>query len=137
MAMFDDLQARYNILHQEDMSLEDYLELCKTDPNAYASAAERMVRAIGEPTLIDTRENPILSRIFSNKVIPHYECFSDFFGMEETIAQIVSYFKHAAQGLEERKQILYAGTLTTPYAHSADQPQLDQFKPTSRKRSRK
>ncbi|MAZ40028.1 MAG: PrkA family serine protein kinase [Legionellales bacterium] len=107
MAMFDDLQARYNILHQEDMSLEDYLELCKTDPNAYASAAERMVRAIGEPTLIDTRENPILSRIFSNKVIPHYECFSDFFGMEETIAQIVSYFKHAAQGLEERKQILY------------------------------
>ena len=78
MAVFDDLQARYNILHQEDMSLEDYLELCKTDPNAYASAAERMVRAIGEPTLIDTRENPILSRIFSNKVIPHYECFSDF-----------------------------------------------------------
>jgi serine protein kinase len=27
--------------------------------------------------------------------------------MEETIEQIVSYFKHAAQGLEEKKQILY------------------------------
>jgi predicted Ser/Thr protein kinase len=27
--------------------------------------------------------------------------------MEESIEQIVSFFRHAAQGLEERKQILY------------------------------
>ena len=27
--------------------------------------------------------------------------------MEEAIEQIVSYYKHAAQGLEEKKQILY------------------------------
>ena len=27
--------------------------------------------------------------------------------MEETIQQIVSFFRHAAQGLEEKKQILY------------------------------
>ena len=27
--------------------------------------------------------------------------------MEEAIEQIVSYLKHAAQGLEERKQIIY------------------------------
>jgi serine protein kinase len=27
--------------------------------------------------------------------------------MEETIERIVSFFRHAAQGLEERKQILY------------------------------
>ncbi|MCA3184084.1 MAG: PrkA family serine protein kinase, partial [Cupriavidus sp.] len=33
--------------------------------------------------------------------------FRDFYGMEDTIEQIVSFFKHAAQGLEERKQILY------------------------------
>ncbi len=30
-----------------------------------------------------------------------------FFGMEDTIQRVVSYFQHAAQGLEERKQILY------------------------------
>ncbi|MCB2060704.1 MAG: PrkA family serine protein kinase, partial [Novosphingobium sp.] len=28
-------------------------------------------------------------------------------GMEEAIENIVSYFRHAAQGLEEKKQILY------------------------------
>ena len=27
--------------------------------------------------------------------------------MEDVIGQIVAFFKHAAQGLEERKQILY------------------------------
>jgi serine protein kinase len=48
-----------------------------------------------------------LSRIFSNKVIKRYKAFEHFYGMEEAIEQIVSFFKHAAQGLEENKQILY------------------------------
>jgi len=107
MSLFDELHERYHKFEEVEMSLEDYLELCKEDPWAYANAAERIVKAIGEPTLIDTREDPVLSRIFSNKIIPQYACFSDFYGMEETIAQIVSFFKHAAQSLEEKKQILY------------------------------
>jgi serine protein kinase len=36
-----------------------------------------------------------------------YPAFSGFHGMEETIERIVGFFRHAAQGLEERKQILY------------------------------
>src|SRR3546814_2765460 len=34
-------------------------------------------------------------------------CALPIYGMEECIDQIVSYFRHAAQGLEEKKQILY------------------------------
>jgi serine protein kinase len=63
--------------------------------------------AIGEPELVDTRLDPRLSRIFSNKMIKIYPAFRDFYGMEEAIENIVSYFRHAAQGLEEKKQILY------------------------------
>ncbi|HAT2057522.1 TPA: PrkA family serine protein kinase [Legionella pneumophila] len=92
---------------EEDMSLDEYLELCKTDPTAYANPAERLLMAIGEPELIDTRHDPVLSRIFSNKIIHHYEVFKDFYGMEEPIEQIVGFLKHAAQGLEETKQVLY------------------------------
>jgi serine protein kinase len=66
-----------------------------------------MLAAIGEPTLVDTRLDPRLSRIFANKVIKVYPAFREFYGMEEVIEQVVSYFRHAAQGLEERKQILY------------------------------
>ncbi|MFZ4076711.1 MAG: PrkA family serine protein kinase, partial [Legionellaceae bacterium] len=92
---------------EEEMSLSDYLELCKTDPNAYVNPAQRLLMAIGEPELVDTRHDPILSRIFSNKIIPRYEVFKDFYGMEEPIEQIVGFLKHAAQGLEETKQVLY------------------------------
>jgi predicted Ser/Thr protein kinase len=43
------------------MSLEDYLAECKRNPLAYATAAERMLRAIGEPQSVDTRNDPRLS----------------------------------------------------------------------------
>jgi serine protein kinase len=89
------------------ITLDEYLELCKTDKMAYASAAERMIAAIGEPELIDTSKDSRLSRIFSNRTLRVYPAFKEFYGMEESVERIVGYFKHAAQGLEERKQILY------------------------------
>ena len=91
---------------EKDISLKDFLELCKTE-KVYSSPAERMLDAIGEPEIIDTKYDERLSRIHSNKIIKRYPAFSEFYGMEDTIEQIVSFFKHAAQGLEEKKQILY------------------------------
>ncbi|SEG72430.1 PrkA family serine protein kinase [Marinobacterium lutimaris] len=107
MSIFDHYKARYESIQQEEMSLQEYLNLCKEDPMAYANAPERMLQAIGEPELIDTSLESRMSRIFSNKVIKRYPAFHEFYGMEEAIEAIVSYFRHAAQGLEEKKQILY------------------------------
>jgi serine protein kinase len=99
--------ARYARNREEELTLDEYLAECKRNPLAYATAAERMLTAIGEPQVLDTRNNPRLSRIFANKLIKIYPAFSEFYGMEDAIEQVVSYFRHAAQGLEERKQILY------------------------------
>ena len=99
--------ARYARSREEEMSLDEYLAECKRNPMAYASVAERMLTAIGEPQMLDTRNEPRLSRIFANKRIKIYPAFAEFYGMEDAIEQVVSYFRHAAQGLEERKQILY------------------------------
>ncbi|APZ42303.1 PrkA family serine protein kinase [Acidihalobacter ferrooxydans] len=107
MSIFKQYQSRYEENREEELTLQEYLELCKQEPATYAGAAERMLMAIGEPELVDTRHDPRLSRIFSNKIIKIYPAFREFYGMEETIEQIVAYFRHAAQGLEERKQILY------------------------------
>ena len=107
MSIFQRYVSRYEDNREEVLTLQEYLELCKADPGTYATAAERLLMAIGEPELIDTSQDPRLSRIFSNKVIKCYPAFKDFFGMEDSIEQIVSYLKHAAQGLEEKKQILY------------------------------
>ena len=105
--LLENYRTSYSTTQDEELSLDGYLELCKRDPGAYASAAERMLAAIGEPELVDTRNDPRLARIFSNRVIRRYPAFREFFGLEDVIEQIVAFLRHAAQGLEERKQILY------------------------------
>lgn len=107
MDVISHFAARYERSKVEELTLEEYLQECKRNPLAYATAAERMLKAIGEPQMMDTRNDPRLSRIFQNKVIKIYPAFAEFFGMEDAIEQVVSYFRHAAQGLEEKKQILY------------------------------
>ncbi|MCV6622957.1 MAG: PrkA family serine protein kinase [Cellvibrionaceae bacterium] len=107
MGIFNHFQDRYDAGQEEELSIQEYLDLCKQDKSVYATAAERLLNAVGEPELIDTSLDPRLSRIFSNKVIKRYSAFEEFFGMEECIEQIVAFFRHSAQGLEEKKQILY------------------------------
>src|SRR5215469_5504871 len=81
-SLFDAFARSFEARSQTDLSMAEYLESCRTDPMRYANAAERLLAAIGEPRMIDTAKDRRLGRIF---------CF----------------FRHAAQGLEERKQILY------------------------------
>lgn len=73
--------------------------------------------AIGEPEVIDTAQDPRLSRIFSNRVISRYETFKDFYGMEDAIEQIVSYLKHAAQGLKSVNKFCTYSVLLVVVSH--------------------
>ncbi|MBS0384972.1 MAG: PrkA family serine protein kinase [Proteobacteria bacterium] len=92
---------------EAEMSVQDFLTLCRDDPMAYATSHERLLAAIGEPKMVDTSKDARLGRIFMNRTVRFYPAFAEFYGMEETIERIVAFFRHAAQGLEERKQILY------------------------------
>ena len=94
--------------HREgEMTLPEFLEGCRDDPMMYATATERLLAAIGEPEMVDTSKDARMGRIFMNRTIRMYPAFSEFYGMEETIERIVGFLRHAAQGLEERKQIMY------------------------------
>ncbi|MBX9931579.1 MAG: PrkA family serine protein kinase [Methylobacterium sp.] len=105
--LFQSFARGYEARRDTEMSLSEYLEACRDQPLMYASAAERILDAIGKPEFVDTAKDARLGRIFMNRTIRTYPAFSEFYGMEETIERIVSFFRHAAQGLEERKQILY------------------------------
>jgi serine protein kinase len=111
MTLSTDILSRYANSYESrrdaEMSVGEFLEGCRTNPGYYASAAERILEAIGEPVIINTAKDSRLGRIFMNRTIRTYPAFKEFFGMEDTVERIVSYFRHAAQGLEERKQILY------------------------------
>jgi serine protein kinase len=105
--VFNTFMRSFGARREKEMSLSEYLEACRGDPMLYANATERLLAAIGEPEIIDTAKDPRLGRIFLNRTIRAYPAFAGFYGMEETIERIVSFLRHAAQGLEERKQILY------------------------------
>jgi len=100
MTIFEHYQARYEAAQEEEYSIAEFLEICKTDKSAYASAPERLLMAIGEPTMVDTATDARLSRLFSNRVVARYPAFTDFYGMEDAIEQIVSYLKHPLKGLK-------------------------------------
>src|SRR6202046_2030184 len=106
-SLFNAFARSFEARSETDMSMAEYLESCRGDPMRYANAAERLLAAIGEPQMIDTAKDPRLGRIFLNRTMRTYPAFVGFHGMEETIERIVGFFRHAAQGLEERKQILY------------------------------
>ncbi|WP_120498691.1 PrkA family serine protein kinase [Kiloniella sp. EL199] len=105
--IFEAYSELYDSRQESEMSLRDYLSGCREDKGMFASTAERMLDAIGKPELFDTSQDERMGRIFMNRTIKRYPSFSEFYGMEETVERIVGFFKHASQGLEEKKQILY------------------------------
>jgi len=105
--LFSSFTRNFDERRQAEMSIEDYLLGCRNDPLMHSSAPERLLAAIGEPEIIDTSRDQRLGRIFMNRTIRRYKSFANFYGMEGTIEHIVSFLRHASQGLEERKQILY------------------------------
>jgi len=107
MDIFQEFQDTFQSENKDSMGLRDYLDLCKSDKKTYATAHQRMVEAIGEPKLVDTSKDDRLRLIFTNRTIKIYPAFEDFYGMEDTIERLVGFFRHAAQGLEEKKQVLY------------------------------
>jgi len=106
MGLINKIKEQYKGV-PEEFTVNEFLRLCKKDNSGYISASERLLKAIGTPKMVNTKDDPRLSRIYQNKKIKVYPAFSDFYGMETIIENIVSFFKHAAQGLEESKQILY------------------------------
>jgi serine protein kinase len=105
--LFNTFARSFEARREVEMSFPEYLESCRDNPLMYANAAERLLAAMGDAQMVDTAKDTRLGRIFMNRTIRIYPAFAGFFGMEETIERIVAFFRHAAQGLEERKQILY------------------------------
>ena len=77
--------ARYvRFLREEEMSIDEHLAPVPARSHGlWCSARCRMLAAIGEPEMVDTRSDPHLSRLFANKVIRRYPAFAEFYGMED------------------------------------------------------
>ncbi len=105
--LFSAFTRSYDARNAAELSLAEYLNGLPRRPDDVRQRPERILRGDRRAEMIDTAKDARLGRIFMNRTIRIYPAFSDFYGMEETIERIVVFFRHAAQGLEERKQILY------------------------------
>ncbi|MEE1569387.1 MAG: PrkA family serine protein kinase, partial [Alphaproteobacteria bacterium] len=72
MEVFDVFSDLYSRGNQDELSLQDFLLGCREDPMMHATAAERMISAVGEPEIIDTSTDQRLGRIFLNRTIKRY-----------------------------------------------------------------
>ena len=106
--VFDLFNRDYSREQLETMSLRDWLLAARDDKMLYASPAERMISAIGEQELIDTAQRLRACRGFSSTARSSATGPSRASTAWKTRSSgSSSYFKHAAQGLEEKRQILY------------------------------
>lgn len=107
MSLLKSIQERHYTTKEEEMSLEDFLTKAKAQPNIVASPAERLLAAIGKPKIVQTSSDRRLLRLFGNTTIRQFAPFKNIYGMERTIEKIVDFLRHASQGLEESRQVLY------------------------------
>ena len=88
----------------------EYLEKVRADPpivkHAHARTYDMIMREGVSP--IGETDDPRIKRLFKDETLNVYSFFKDeFFGIEETLAQIVRYFQSAAMRGEECRQVLY------------------------------
>ena len=88
----------------------EYLEKIRKDPSLVKHAHARTYDMIMREGVSDVNEtdDPRVRRLFKDESLKVYNFFKDeFFGIEETLAQIVRYFQSAAMRGEESRQVLY------------------------------
>ena len=88
----------------------EYLEKIRKDPSLVKHAHARTYDMIMREGVSDVNEtdDPRVRRLFKDETLKVYNFFKDeFFGIEETLAQIVRYFQSAAMRGEESRQVLY------------------------------
>src|SRR5437660_11713892 len=85
----------YENRREVEYSLSDYLRACSDDSAFYAGPAERLLKAIGEPVMVDTAQDPRLGRIVVTRTIKVYPAVArEFFGLEAKIAGTARFFRH-------------------------------------------
>ncbi len=88
----------------------DYLEKVRHDPSIARLAHARVYNAIQREGSQDATAggDPRMKRVFGEDAPRVYNFFAgEFFGIEQTLAQIVRYFQSAANKGEEHRQVLY------------------------------
>ena len=87
----------------------EYLELLKENPDLCKLSHKRIYDGIVASGIeeVDLNSDQRLKRLFKGDKIRKYNFFTDFFGMEKTVNQVVRFFHSASLRGEESRQVLF------------------------------
>ncbi|MCB0352129.1 MAG: hypothetical protein KDD64_01355 [Bdellovibrionales bacterium] len=88
----------------------EYLELVREDPSIAKLSHRRIYDMLMEPgvTEINLEDDPKLQRLYKKETLREYNFFKeDFYGMHQTVSEIVRYFHSASLKGEESRQVLF------------------------------
>ena len=96
--------------HEWRGTLLEYLDIVKQKPEVARLSHARLYDMIRDAGIeeVNVEEDAKLARLFKNKKLRKFGFFADeFYGMEQTLSQVVRYFHSAALKGEESRQVLY------------------------------
>lgn len=94
------LKAQKTEREAQTMSFLEWMELCKTEPAAYENFADRLIKAIGKPEIVDTKNADLQTRlVYGGRKVARYAAFKDLYDAEGVISQLVTFLENGAQGM--------------------------------------
>lgn len=88
----------------------EYLERLRDEPDIVMLAHERLYHLVTRAGIgiVHTEDDPRLKRIYGNQTLKRYKFFeNDFFGIDQTLMEIIRYLHSATMRGEESRQVLY------------------------------
>ncbi len=92
------MKARADAMKEETLSISEWMELCKTDSNAYASFSDRLLKAIGAPEIVDTKNADQQTRlVYGGNKVARYAPFADLYDSEKAVSKLVTCIENGAR----------------------------------------
>lgn len=99
-SLLDRLKRKSETREPEVMSVEAWLERCRTDSGAYAPHYERLAEAYGTAEIIDTKHgSPQENNVYGGKKIKRFPAFAHLYDKEDMLSKLVDHIKDGASGL--------------------------------------
>ena len=96
--LLNKMKSRAEARKEEEMSLEAWMDLCKTDSSAYENYADRLLKSIGEPEIVDTRLADQQTRlVYGGKKVARYKPFSELYDCEASVAKLATRIQNGAR----------------------------------------
>lgn len=99
-SFFSKIKEKQQQKQPETLTLDAWLDRCKTDKLAYGNVTDKLLATLGQPQVVDTKLSDAQERaVYGGEKITRFDAFKDFYDAERIVNQIVQYLQSGAKGM--------------------------------------